>query len=67
MYYTILAHALQHPSFQIMINLASRATNGITFPTRKDTWQKVIDLFKQHLFDLRKCLTMSLRTLQVIN
>lgn len=43
-----------------MINLTSRATNSVTIPTRKDTRQKVVDLFKHHLLDLRKRLTVSL-------
>jgi hypothetical protein len=43
-----------------MINLTSHATNSVTIPTRKDTQQKVVNLFKHHLLDLRKQLTVSL-------
>ncbi|KAF8135553.1 hypothetical protein EV363DRAFT_1159309, partial [Boletus edulis] len=58
-------HALQHPSFQAMINLVSRATNGITIPTRKDTQQKVINLFRRQLLDLHKHLTVGFQALQM--
>ncbi|KAI6004192.1 hypothetical protein EDD15DRAFT_2156344 [Pisolithus albus] len=47
-------HALQHPAFEKMISIASKATNGVDIPTWKQTRQKIIDLFKTNLRNLRK-------------
>jgi hypothetical protein len=44
--------ALQHPSFQKMIHIAARATNGVKFPDRRQTWKAVINLLKQQMMAL---------------
>ena len=49
-------HALQHPAFKNMIDIASRATHGVKIPTHKQTHQAIIDSFKKNLINLRNCL-----------
>ncbi|KAF8878861.1 hypothetical protein BD779DRAFT_1427583, partial [Infundibulicybe gibba] len=45
--------ALEHPSFQNMIYVAARATNGVKIPERRTTCEEIIDTFKQQLIALR--------------
>jgi hypothetical protein len=45
--------ALDHPSFQKMIDVAARATKGINIPNRKATRKYIIELFKKNLDKLR--------------
>ncbi|RDB14951.1 putative AC transposase [Hypsizygus marmoreus] len=49
--------ALEHPKFIEMIDVASRATNGVKIPNRKATRQHIIDLFKKNLTDLQRRLS----------
>ncbi|KAI6005576.1 hypothetical protein EDD15DRAFT_2119247, partial [Pisolithus albus] len=51
--------ALQHPAFTKMVEIASRAKNGIKIPSRRQTRQAVIDIFKTRLLDLRKRFSVS--------
>ncbi|KAI5999077.1 hypothetical protein EDD15DRAFT_2160881, partial [Pisolithus albus] len=48
-------HALQHPDFKMMIDVASRAptTAGVKIPSHGKTREVIIDLFKASLSDLR--------------
>lgn len=50
-------HALQHPDFKMMIDVASRAptTAGVKIPSHGKTREVIIDLFKASLSDLRTC------------
>ncbi|KAN0105148.1 hypothetical protein V8E52_011310 [Russula decolorans] len=45
--------ALQHPKFQEMINVASRATKYMTIPGQKATRAKIMRMFKDHLCGLK--------------
>jgi hypothetical protein len=45
--------ALEHPKFQEMIDVASRATNGVKIPGRKATRGEIKRLFKDHLVRLK--------------
>ncbi|KAI0284437.1 hypothetical protein BC826DRAFT_878393, partial [Russula brevipes] len=50
--------ALQHPSFQNMVHIAARATNGIKIPDRRGTREAIIDLLKQQMTALRNRLNV---------
>ena len=52
-------HALEHPAFRNMINIAARATDGVKIPGRKQTRQEIIDMFKARLTELRNRLRVS--------
>jgi hypothetical protein len=45
--------ALEHPTFHKMINIAARATNGITIPNRKATRDEIMDLFNTQMIHLK--------------
>ncbi|KAJ7852112.1 hypothetical protein B0H13DRAFT_1643573, partial [Mycena leptocephala] len=45
--------ALEHPKFKEMINVASRASDGVKIPGGTVTRQGIIDLFKEQLSQLR--------------
>ena len=49
---------MEHPAFKNMIDIAARATNGVTIPNYKQTQQAIIDLFKKNLTNLWKCLNV---------
>ncbi|KAH8826162.1 hypothetical protein DL96DRAFT_1805468, partial [Flagelloscypha sp. PMI_526] len=51
--------ALQHPKFQDMIHLASRAKEGVVIPSLKETRQAIINMFKHQMKDLRDYLAVS--------
>lgn len=42
-----------------MIDIAARATHGITIPNRKATRKYIIELFKKNLTDLRNRLAVN--------
>ncbi|KAF5329115.1 hypothetical protein D9758_017952 [Tetrapyrgos nigripes] len=46
--------ALEHPKFIHMIDVASRATNGVVIPGRKATRTEIKSIFKRNLNHLRK-------------
>ena len=48
-----LLQALEHSSFHNMINIAARATKGITIPNHKASCKHIIELFKKNLESLR--------------
>ena len=50
--------ALEHSSFHNMIDIAARATKGITIPNRKASRKHIIELFKKTLKSLRLKLTV---------
>ncbi|KAI1792038.1 hypothetical protein LXA43DRAFT_888178, partial [Ganoderma leucocontextum] len=50
--------ALEHPAFKNMIDIAARATEGVTIPNRKQTRKAIIDLFKANLTKLRERLNV---------
>ncbi|KAF8805223.1 hypothetical protein BYT27DRAFT_7104785, partial [Phlegmacium glaucopus] len=50
--------ALDHPSFQNMINIAACATKGINIPNFKATCKHIVELFKKNLDNLRLKLTV---------
>ena len=45
--------ALEHPSFQKMIQIAACATKPVNIPDHRQTRQGIINMFKQQLFSLR--------------
>ncbi|KAG2074081.1 hypothetical protein BDR04DRAFT_1008948, partial [Suillus decipiens] len=51
--------ALDHPKFQDMIDVASRATNGVKIPNRRATHTEIMRIFKNHLMRLRMTLNVS--------
>ena len=51
--------ALEHPSFQNMIDIAARATKGVKIPNRKQTRDEIINTFKRNLSKLRDRLNVS--------
>ncbi|KAG1787959.1 uncharacterized protein HD556DRAFT_1245953, partial [Suillus plorans] len=53
--------AVDHPSFKNMINIASRATNGVVLPNRNATRRDIMDLFKTQLTKLKGRLNVSFR------
>ncbi|KAJ6494472.1 hypothetical protein C8R45DRAFT_824396, partial [Mycena sanguinolenta] len=44
---------LDHPKFMEMINIASRAMNGVTIPHGKNTRDEIMKLFHQQMDNLR--------------
>ena len=50
--------AFEHPAFQRMIHLASRATRGITILNKKQSRDKIILIFKARMNDLKQCLNV---------
>ncbi|KAH9159939.1 hypothetical protein EDB89DRAFT_1857309, partial [Lactarius sanguifluus] len=50
--------ALDHPKFKEMINIASRATNGVKIPSCKATRYEIKALFKRHLTSLKSRLNV---------
>ncbi|KAG1818931.1 hypothetical protein EV424DRAFT_1323542, partial [Suillus variegatus] len=50
--------ALEHPKFKEMIDVASRATQGVKIPGRKATRAEIIRVFKNHLTKLKKKLNV---------
>ncbi|KZP15903.1 hypothetical protein FIBSPDRAFT_749459, partial [Athelia psychrophila] len=58
--------ALEHPKFKDMIDIASRATNGVKIPNRKATRLAIIRMFKSQLSNLKKRLNVSLNPSQTI-
>ncbi|KAI6112343.1 hypothetical protein EV401DRAFT_1867338, partial [Pisolithus croceorrhizus] len=57
-------HALQHPSFGRMIEIASHAKNGIRILSHRQTCQANINVFKTRLLDLHKCFLVSMTLIQ---
>lgn len=55
--------ALDHPKFREMIDIASRAKDGVTVPGRKLIREEIIEMFKKQLDSLRK--EMNVRRLSV--
>lgn len=55
--------ALEHAKFKEMIDIASRATNGVQIPGRKITRGEIIRLFKDHITKLKTQLNVSIRKL----
>ncbi|KAG1790326.1 uncharacterized protein HD556DRAFT_1242527, partial [Suillus plorans] len=52
--------AVDHPSFKKMIDVASRATNGVIIPNRKATYCDIMDLFKNQMMKLKERLNVYL-------
>ncbi|KAG2048929.1 hypothetical protein BDR06DRAFT_894558, partial [Suillus hirtellus] len=50
--------ALEHPKFKEMIDVASRATQGVKIPGRKATRAEIMHIFKNHLTKLKKKLNV---------
>ncbi|KAG1858323.1 hypothetical protein C8R48DRAFT_606644, partial [Suillus tomentosus] len=50
---------LEHPSFHLMIHVASWATNGIKIPDRKVTCAEIIEMFKKQMKYLQTWLNVS--------
>ncbi|KZT08272.1 uncharacterized protein LAESUDRAFT_649515, partial [Laetiporus sulphureus 93-53] len=55
--------ALEHPAFKKMIQLASRAKGVIKISRRSTTRREIINLFHQHLRDLKRRLTVCISLL----
>jgi hypothetical protein len=51
--------ALEHPRFKEMVDVASRATQGVKIPGRKATRAEIMRMFKTHLTRLKKKLNVS--------
>ena len=45
--------AFEHPSFQKMMAIAARATQGLQFPSRKQTRNAIMKIFKDQMQALR--------------
>ncbi|KAJ7662623.1 hypothetical protein DFH06DRAFT_987339 [Mycena polygramma] len=45
--------ALTHPKFKAMIDIAARATEGVTLPNRAQTREEIISLFHEQMNQLR--------------
>ncbi|KAG1787686.1 uncharacterized protein HD556DRAFT_1246539, partial [Suillus plorans] len=52
--------ALEHPSFHLMIHVASRSTHGVKIPDRKVTRAEIIKMFQKQMKYLRTWLNVSL-------
>ncbi|KAI0249256.1 hypothetical protein BJV78DRAFT_1129912, partial [Lactifluus subvellereus] len=52
--------AFEHPKFKEMIDIASRATNGVKIPGREATHAEIKGMFKKHLTSLKSRLNVSL-------
>ena len=51
---------LSHPKFREMIDVASRARDGVNIPGRKQTRNEILGTFKTHLTKLRARLNVCL-------
>jgi hypothetical protein len=51
--------AFKHPKFKEMIDIASRAPNGVKLPGRKGMHASIKSLFMKHLANLKKQLNVS--------
>ena len=51
--------ALEHPSFQELVGVASRAKHGVDIPARKSTCSEILNLFKDYIIHLRTVLSIS--------
>ena len=51
--------ALEHPSFQELVGVASRAKHGVDIPGRKSTRGEILNLFKDYIIHLRTVLSVS--------
>jgi hypothetical protein len=49
-----------------MIDIAARATNGVTIPNQKATWQEIMQMFKSQLTHLKERLNVSLTVLNCV-
>ncbi|KAI9440291.1 hypothetical protein F5148DRAFT_989057 [Russula earlei] len=54
-----LIHALEHPQFKEMIDVASHATNVVRIPGQKATCTEIMHMFKNHLTSLKSELNVS--------
>ncbi|KAH7902998.1 hypothetical protein BJ138DRAFT_1021270 [Hygrophoropsis aurantiaca] len=52
--------ALDHPKFKEMIDVASRATNGVKIPNRKATRDEIMNMFKKQMTRLKDKLNVGL-------
>ena len=59
--------ALEHTKFKELIDIASRATNGVEIPRRKITRGEIIRLFKEHLTKLKTQLNVYTCELPVLD
>ncbi|KAF8581932.1 hypothetical protein K439DRAFT_1352584 [Ramaria rubella] len=50
--------AFEHPKFIEMVNIATRAKNGVKVPTGKATHKGIMSLW-QHLHDVKACINVS--------
>jgi hypothetical protein len=50
--------AVDHPSFKKMIDVASRAPNGVSIPNRKATRREIMDSFKKQMSKLKEHLNV---------
>ncbi|KAH8980380.1 hypothetical protein EDB86DRAFT_2813725 [Lactarius hatsudake] len=50
--------AFKNPAFKKMMDIASRATRGITLPAPKKTRGRIVHMFKQQMFLLKKRLNV---------
>ncbi|KAJ3787158.1 hypothetical protein GGU10DRAFT_331799 [Lentinula aff. detonsa] len=57
--------ALQHPAYQNMIHVASRAMTTIQIPNRKVTWQEIMNMFWKFIEDTKGCFNSQQVTLRV--
>ncbi len=50
---------LEHPTFEKMIHIASRARDGVEIPSRKVARCKIISMFHQSMRDLKARLNVN--------
>jgi hypothetical protein len=51
--------ALEHPAFQKMINIAARATKGVSIGDRKVQRTKIVEMYQKQMNHLRERLIVS--------
>jgi len=59
--------AVDHPSFKKMIDVASRAPNGVSIPNRKATRHEIMDSFKTQMSKLKEHLNVRVFLFSIIN
>ncbi|KZS88221.1 hypothetical protein SISNIDRAFT_418577 [Sistotremastrum niveocremeum HHB9708] len=51
--------AMDHRQFRKMIHIASRATNGVRIPGRKQVRQEIMDAFRRQMREMKERLSVS--------
>jgi len=60
-------YALEHPKFKELIDVASRATNGVNIPHQKRTRAEIMRMLKDHLTNLKAQLNVRVLMVPYLN